>query len=207
MKQDEIENFFNMSFIDVIKILHLEKKVSINQLSKMTLISRDTFMRLCKKYNLNTLSHAEAIKLTPFNKGEKHWAFNKKRPDCSKRMKENNPSIKNSNLIKMAISKSEYLKLRPLPQEQIFLTFLEKHKIKYIFQYPINRYVIDFFIPENNICIEIESDDKWCKDKRNRSINKRLFLEKLGYKVLNLSRKKLNDTFIYDILKTNNVII
>ena len=206
MKQDDIELIFKMSFNDVINELHLKRKMSINQLSKLSKVSRDTFMRLCKKYNLKTLSHKEAINSSPLNKGKFHWAFGKKRPAISERMKLDNPSFNNSNLIKMAISKSIFLKKNPLPQEKLFMLFIDKYSVEYIFQHPINRYVIDFFIPKLNLCIEIESDDKWCKVKRNRCAVKKLFLEKLGYKVLNISRNKISESFIFNILQTNNII-
>lgn len=203
---NSIEAFFKLPFNEVIDKLHWEQKLSIKKLSSLCGISRDTFQRQAKNHNLKLRNIKEATALTA-NKGEKHWAFGIKRPDCSIRMKEKNPSFNNNNLIKAAKRKSLYFKDNLLPQEIIFSNILDKHNVIYETQYPINRYIIDFFIPAINLCIEIDSTSKWGKTRRSNAFIKDTLLNKLGFNVLRINKLKLTDIlFITNILQTNNVI-
>jgi very-short-patch-repair endonuclease len=203
--QETIEKHFNMNFIDVINILHWKNRKSIKSLSVECGISRDTFSKLAFKYNLKLRTIQEACKLTP-TKGEKHWSWGKKRPECSERMKLNNPSFNIDTLTKMAVSKSKHLLKNPLPAELLTISILEKLNVVFEFQKPINRYVIDFFIPLFNLCLEVESNDKWDTTKKKRAAIKKNNLERLGYNVFNMPRVKISDEYILNILDTFNII-
>ena len=209
---DKIELHFKMSFKDIINNLHLKNKVSIKQLSLQSKVSRAVFQEHAKRLNLPLRSIQEANKLT-LNKGINHWAFGKNKSNSlihkahSKRMREHNPMKQNSALIKMAKSNAIHFKNNPLPQELIFKNILKSFNIKHIFQYPINRYVIDFFIPKLNLCIEIDSTHKWGKTRRNKAAIKDKFLSEKGFKILRICKKLLTDkSRIINILYTNNII-
>lgn len=203
---EKVEKYFKIPFADVINILHIKEKRPMIELATMCNVSRIAMSDNAKKLGLKTMSPKEAALVKRGGKGEDHWAYGIKRPEQSIRMKKNNPSKDNKTLIKMAISKANFLKENPLLAEELCSDLLEKHNVDFIFQYPINRYVIDFFIPSANLCIEIESMDKWGKYKRQRAATKRAFLENLGYSVENVARKKLSNNLIINILNTYNII-
>ena len=204
--EEKIKDKLGNDFISAIRKLHNEENKSILKISKMCDVSRDTIYKLCKKHDIKTNTCKEAATVRDDNKGEKHWAYGKKRPDASERMKRNNPANNNQSLIKMAISKANFLKNNTLPKEQEVIDILDKLGIKYIFQHPFNRYVIDFFFPSCNLCIEVESMDKWGKTKRERAATKRAFLEKNELKVENVPRMKICEELILNILHTYNII-
>lgn len=207
-----IEKHFKMPFKQVITDLHLSKQYSINKLSKLCRVCRFSITKLAEDFGLKTRNIKEATKLTK-NKGSKHWAFGLTKNTShlykrhSIRMKNNNPVFNNDNLVKAAISLSTTFKNNPLPQETKFMQYLDLHKVKYIFQYPLNRYVMDFFIPSKNLFIEIDSTGKWGKSRRLKASKKDLFISKLGFSVLRINKNLLsNNLYIRNILKTNNVI-
>lgn len=201
-----IEQYFNMSFEDIINKLHWQEQKSIKALSDLCRVSRDTFQKQAIKRGLSLRNSKEACSLTT-NKGKNHWAYGIKRPDCSKRMKEKNPSFNNVNLINGAKTRSEYFKQNLLPQEIAFENILKELNIEYESQYPLNRFIIDFFIPKLNLCIEIDSKSKWGKERRIKAFIKDKFLKENGFSIIRINKRLLKDKLaIIDILNTNNII-
>lgn len=212
-KLKQIEQFFNMSFIDIINRLHWEKGYSIKSLSDKCCVSRDTFMRHSKRLGLKLRNIKEATKLTN-NKGKNHWACGLRKENSnwanahSERMKKNNPMALNDNCRKVALTKSKTYKRKLYPQEVLFEKYLIKYcLLRYESQKPIDRYIIDFFISSLNLCIEIDSTAKWGKERRLKADLKDHFLKSKGYKILRIDKRLLDcELIIYDILKTNNII-
>jgi len=203
-KKDLIEKHFGMNFKNVINFLHWKEQKSIKFLSDTCGVSRDTFQRLARGYNLKLRSIQEATKLTP-NKGAKHWAWNLKRPEISERMKKFNPTFNENTKNKIAISRSLYMKKNPYPQEIKVIKILDKYSVKYIFQQSFLSYVIDFFIPSKNTFIEVESKDKWDKLKKQQIMNKYKLIKDEGYDLIRIWRK-LSIIDIENILQSNNII-
>jgi very-short-patch-repair endonuclease len=157
-------------------------------------------------------SNKAAAKINPPT-GNRNWMTGRNKNNCafckekSDLMKINNPANNNKTRIKMSSSLSEYFKKNPLKQEIKFSEILDRLKVKYVFQHPINRYVIDFFIPKINLCIEIDSTSKMGKVKRQKAAIKDMLLNSLGFNVLRINKTKLDDElFIDNVLKANNVI-
>jgi very-short-patch-repair endonuclease len=207
-----IEKYFDMNFKDVILKLHWEQKKSIKKLSDLCNISRDCFQSNAKRLGLPIRNRKQATSLTN-KKGENHWAFGKNKKNSeihrrhSERMKANNPSHNSKYLFKNMQKMAFNLRKNPLPQEKLFKDMLDNLNVKYVFQFQISKYIIDFFIPDIRLCIEIDSKDKWCKEKKERANTKDKHLYDLGFKVLRIPRNTLKKTdVILNILKTNNVI-
>lgn len=211
--KDKIEKYFKMPFEMVIKELHLKQKISLNELSKRCEINRNSITSIAKKNGLKTRSVKEATRLTK-NKGENHWAYGKTKENCkafkkhSDRMKQKNPSYNLEMLTKSAVKRAETFRKNPWPQEVMFENILKEHKVEYIFQYPIKSFIIDFFIEDISLCIEIDSVWKWGKIRRSHAEKKDKILKSLGYNVLRIDKRLLKDKKnILDILKANNVIV
>lgn len=210
--RERLEQFFKIPFEEIINDLHLKQNISLNGLFKRSGVSRQAITILAKRSGLRIRSIQEATALTK-NKGSNHWAFGKTKETCihmknkSELMIKKNPSFDENVLEKAAIKKSKAYARAPFPQETVFLEILESFKVKFIFQYPIKRYIIDFFIPSQNLCVEIDSTEKWGKERRGKAAVKDKLLRGLGYKVLRIDKRLLCNTLVItDILQTNNII-
>lgn len=213
--KDKIEYFFNMSFELVIKKLHIEDKITILELSNRSGISRDSFQRLSKKYGLKIRSPKEARSIV-IEKGvcskENHWAWGLRKENSnwakmhSERMKKYNPSFDKEINKKTAITFSKTLTKRASDSEKLAYKILSDLNIDFEFQKPIDKYIIDFFLNEKQICLEIDSSSKWCDEKKRRAEKRDINLLNLGYKTIRINKKHLSLEFMHDILATNNVI-
>lgn len=208
----KIEKFFKKPFAEIITVLHWTEKLSINRLSKQCGVSRDVFMCNAKKQGLKLMSIQQANILNK-PRGADHWAWGKTKDNSdihkkhSIRMKENNPAFNNKNLIIVAAKNAVHFRNRALIQEVKFREILIGLDVDFIFQHPVNRYVIDFFIPKLNLCIEIDSVAKWGKASRRRALKKDLFLNSVGLKVLRIDKRLVKDKLrIIQILQANNII-
>lgn len=209
---EKLEQFFKMPLKQIISEIHWKEQKSLKSISDQSSVSRQTITNLCNKQGIKLRSLIESTQLTK-NRGKNHWSFGLTKEDSpimlahSERMKKKNPSLNIKTRTKTAIARAEYFKKNPWPQEEIFRDILFELSVDSIFQYPIGQFVIDFFIPNINLCIEIDSTDKWGKEKRLAAFSKDKILEKKGYKILRINKNKLDDwDFIIDILKCNNVI-
>ena len=78
--------------------------------------------------------------------------------------------------------------------------FLDSFEISYEVQHPIGRYILDFYFPEQKICIEV---DGWYHDEeeiRNRDAKRDSYLQQLGITVLRYHYKKM--WYEWDSVKT-----
>ena len=210
--KDKIEKYFGMTIEEIIFKKHLDEKISLNDLSKECGVIRQSFTNIAKKLGLEIRSVKEATRLTR-NKGENHFNFGNTKLNneyclaASNRMKTKNPTKNVENLTKAAATRSEYFKTKPWPPEIVFIKILNGYKVEYIFQHPIRQYIIDFFIPEKNICVEIDSTKHWGLDRREAAKIKDKILFDLGFKVVRICKSKLTDlNFIADTLKSQNII-
>ncbi len=209
---DKIEQFFNMPFDKIISELHWKYGLSIFELSKRSGFSRDCFQKEAKKLNLKLMNRHEAA-LRKYDH-HTHWAtgLNKENSEFGKmhslRMKNNNPSFNPKIREKMSKTLSDNFKKKLWPQEIKFKEYLDKYcKYKYETQVPIKQYIIDFFIPDLNLCIEIDSTDKWGKDRFIAATTKDRILMYLKFRVLRINKRYLsNELYIVDILNSYNII-
>lgn len=209
---EKIEKYFNMPFEKIISDLHWRDGLSILELSKRCGFSRDCFQKEAKRLGIILMNRHESA-LRKYDHHE-HWATGLTKENSafgkmhSLRMKKNNPSFNEDIRNKISKSLSKRFKDNLLPQEILFKDILERHCIlKYETQYPIKQYIIDFFIPSLNLCIEIDSTDKWGKEKKERSLIKDKLLNDNGYKILRINKRHLkNESRIIDILNSNNII-
>jgi len=209
---EKIEKFFNMSFEKIISDLHWKDGLSIFELSSRCGFSRDCFQKEAKRLNLKLMNrHESALRKYEHHK---HWAIGLTKENSrfgkmhSLRMKKNNPSFNEETRNKMSKSLANKFKENLLPQEILFKDILDRHcNLKYEIQYPIKQYIIDFFIPSLNLCIEIDSTDKWGNDRKEKAIEKDNNLKYLGFNILRINKRHLeNELYIVDILNSNNII-
>lgn len=207
------EQFFGMPFSEIINVLHLKEKISLNELSKRSGISRQSLAYSAKRLGLKIRSVQEATKLTP-NKGDKHFAYGKRKEFDSfakmhsDRMKKNNPIKNKISQEKRAKSMSRSLIKMNLPQENKFSEILNLNEVEYERQSAFGPYNLDFYLPSFNLAIEIDSTSKWGK-KRKVAAKKRdsYMLTVHGIKTLRINKDMLYDSeFIINILKTNDII-
>lgn len=211
--QKKIESFFKLPLEKIISELHHKQKESINSISKKCGVSRQTITNLCTKNGLRIRSVKEATEITK-NKGDQHWSYgltkksDKRIKKHSVRMKKNNPSRNKQTRIKMSNSIASYFRKLSLPQEIEFKKYLDQYGLKYEYQYPIEQYVIDFYLSDLKVCIEIDSIHKWGKERRFKAGIKDEFLKSLGYKIIRVPKLKVSDSvYISDLLYRNNIII
>lgn len=210
-----IESYFNMSFSDVINKLHLEEKITILELSRRCGISRDTFQKQAKKHGLKVRNPKEARQIVS-EKGicskENHWAWGLTKENSawarivSENMKRINPSNDFNIRCKMSNSLSKLYKNNPLPQEKMAANFLDKLCVKYEFQKPVDTFIIDFFLLDSNICLEVDSTDKWGRERNEMARKRDEKILALGFKTIRLNKKYLSLEFMHDVLAANDVI-
>lgn len=49
-----------------------------------------------------------------------------------------------------------FLKTPPTKREQLIINFLEKEKIKYSFRFIIDVFIVNFYLPDYNLCIDLQ---------------------------------------------------
>jgi len=125
----------------------------------------------------------------------------------SVRMRKNNPMHDPNNVERMKKSLNELYELYPEKRlnarmakhrksgkmtwiEERMSFLLDKLGIKYVFQYPILRYNVDFAIPALRIVIECDGE-YWHRDKRQDIIRQKR-IEKEGWFVLRYTGTKIN---------------
>jgi len=206
------ELYFGIPFKEIIKKKHIEEKVSLNELSKMCGITRQSLTNIAASLGLKTRTVYEANNLTK-NKGDNHFLFGKTKENSeqckrsSDRMTKNNPMGDPEVRARASVSLARHFRKNPLKQEAAFSRMLKSIGIDFVFQYPIDAHIIDFFIPEKNLCIEIDSCDKWDIKKRRRSELKDIELNNKGFTVVRINRHKVSKKdIILDILKSHNVV-
>ena len=212
--EKQVLDFFKIPLEQVIKEMHFKKEISLNELSKMSGISRQSIKNCCDRLGIQTRSIKEATALTK-NKGPNHFMWGKTKESCvlalasSNRMKKRNP-IKNKNVaIKRANSISKTFSDNLLKQEIKFKNILDENGIKYEIQKPIDKYNLDFFIPDKNLGIEIDSTAKWGKQRKEKAkVRDDNLMKYFCIKTLRIDKRLLDKkSTIIDILKTNNIII
>ena len=57
--------------------------------------------------------------------------------------------------------KNTFMK-NPTKPEKWFMKFLEKNKLRYVFQYDVGNYLYDFWVPEINSLVEVDGDFHHC---------------------------------------------
>ena len=208
---EKIEKHFGMTFVDVIKKLHLRDKRSLLSLSQESGVGRDAFQKQCEKIGLKLRGVAEARSLSA-QRGEEHWAWGLTKETHpmyrrhSQRMLTKNPSKDKKTREKMSIRMAEHFKKNPWPQEIEFEKYLKKTGLEFIRQHPIKSFVIDFFIPELMLALEVDSKMKWGKERQEHANRRDRALARIGIKTLRFDKRKLSMLYILDILKANNVI-
>jgi very-short-patch-repair endonuclease len=134
----------------------------------------------------------------PKLRGRRSWSYGlKKETDerikkiSTSKLGDKNPIKKEENRVKASKGIIKYLKDMKLPQETIVCDLLDKNGIKYKYQFQIGRYVCDFAFPERNLIIEIDSLDKWGKEKREGSRIRDEYLNDRGWEVVHVGRKQV----------------
>lgn len=210
-----IEKYFKMSFVDVINKLHIEKEMTILELSNLCGISRDTFQRQVKKHGLKIRNPKEARAILIRDgvcSRENHWAWGLRKETSawarmhSTRMKRNNPSFDKNIRIHLAKKYSEIFINNPRPQEVLASQFLNELNIEYEFQKPIDVFIVDFFLIKSQVCLEIDSTRKWGKEQYERANKRDKIIENLGYKTVRINKAHLSLEFMHDVLSANNII-
>lgn len=197
---------------NVISKFHWEQGTSLNKLATMCGVSRQSITNICRRLGLRTRTIKEATKLTT-NKGEKHYMSGKTKENCklalssSLRMKENNPTTSIESRTKAAKTRSKYFKKNLWPQERLTMNLLRSLNIPFISQHPIGPYIIDFFIPSKNLCLEIDSTSNWGAKRKRSAALKDSWLSKNGFKIIRIDKRLINKDLLKNVLDTYNVIL
>lgn len=200
-----------LAFKEAIHKLHFEEKRSILWLSKLAETSRDFIYKEAARNGLMLATSSESgrnkklyFKHPNLGKTKDNSAWARR---TSERMVTNNPT-KNENIrIRMSKTMSEHFKRNLYPQELKFKNLLESLSVEFEIQKPIGTYIVDFFIPSIDLCIEIDSTSKWGIEQRERARIKDEYLRSVNKNILRINKNKLSDNeFIINLLKTNNVI-
>lgn len=170
--RERIENHFGMSFDQLIQKLHWGENRSIHSLAKECGLSHTPFIRLAKLTNLRLRTHKEASSLN---------------------MRINNAVTFFGAAEKRAIKIKNTFVNNLLPQELVFKEILLKAGKVFEMQKPIGAYNVDFFVPDKNMCIEIDSSYKWGLDRKKAAFEKDKYLIEKGYRVIRLNKAWLND--------------
>lgn len=109
-------------------------------------------------------------------------------PVASKRMKRKNPIRMTGVAERRAISVSNTYRANPTEIEKAFIKWFDSigaiNGKDFEFQKPIGKYVIDFFFPKLNICLEI--DGRGHRSRGNADVVRDAFLNSLGLSVLRI---------------------
>ena len=82
---------------------------------------------------------------------------------------------------------------KPSSLEKIMMKKLDELQIKYIPEYPLgNRLTADFFLPDNKIIIECDSE-YWHKDIKQRDERKNRLVKDLGLKMVRLKEEEIEN--------------
>jgi very-short-patch-repair endonuclease len=208
----QIEAHFKKPLARIISENHWRDKTPILSLAKNAGVVRQSLMHLCKVEGLKLRDHKESISIRDTRR-EKHWAWGRTKKDCrayalaSRRLKNKNPMHDEKLAAKIAESKAVTYRRKLWPQEERFLEIISKKKIGFEMQKPIGRYIIDFFIPDLQLCIEIDSTSKWGGTRWKNSKIKDAWLRSQNFKILRIDKRRLTDlAFIDDILAANNIV-
>ena len=79
--------------------------------------------------------------------------------------------------------------------EKIVWMYLRKRKMKerFLRQYSVDNYIIDFYCPKLKIAIEIDGDVHEQEEQKKHDIIRQEYLERLGIKFLRLKNDELFD--------------
>jgi len=175
-----IESHFGMGFEDVIRRLHIEKNRSIASIAREAGVSHTPIVTLAKRLNIKLRNRKDASICNMIN---------------------NNPAKIPEIREKMSRSMSVHFAKNLLPQEKAFKLFAELFITDITPQYPIGPYVIDFFVPDKNLCIEVDTTRKWGHHKRFKAKEKDEYLISKKYKILRVDKTwALEFLRIYDVL-------
>jgi very-short-patch-repair endonuclease len=96
----------------------------------------------------------------------------------------NNPMWRFPVRVKRAKTVSKFYRNHPTPEEQILFDSLKKKGLKFIFQYPLGSYILDFAFLKQKLDIEIDNPHHWGKQKRNLAEKRDQWLKQRGWNVL-----------------------
>lgn len=77
--------------------------------------------------------------------------------------------------------------------------------LKFRRQYPINKYIVDFFCYEKKLIIELDGPMHDEIDKKVYDDNRQRVLEYLGYKVIRFKNSEIVDKLTYVLEKIQNI--
>lgn len=212
--KNRIEHKFKIPAAELIKRMHILEGLSVLKISQTLGVSRDFIYTHAKRAGLKLRSHRDAALKKEGGKGEAHWAYGLRKENSkwakmhSVRMKKKNP-MKDPDVIKqITITRAKTYRDKLWPQEQEFKNILDAYKVSYLSQHPIGPYTIDFFIPDNKLCIEIDTTNKWGKERREHATKKDLFLYRQSYDVLRINKAWLKDeVLILTMLRAKKVLV
>mgnify|MGYP001561183431 CR=1 FL=1 len=210
--KEKMESFYKMPIEKIILEIHWNGENSLESIAKKARVTRQAIKNYCDKSNIKVRSQKEALKIS-YTKGVNHWSYGMRKETSkihaahSERMTLNNPIKNTETQNKRAITIAKTFLEKMYPQELRFRDILNKLNIEYEMQKPIGPYNIDFYIPAENLCIEIDSTNKWGVARRKAATVKDLFLSGLNYKILRINKEKLKDElFTFDVLNRYNIV-
>lgn len=120
------------------------------------------------------------------------------RKKISDNMKKNNPMQVERYREKASESLVKLFRASMLEQERVVFEYLEGTEHRFIHQYRIGRYITDFYFPEKNLIVEIDTFEHWGGDRYAKMAVRDKFLNEKGYKVVHIDKR--------DALKSPEII-
>jgi very-short-patch-repair endonuclease len=122
------------------------------------------------------------------------WVNSEKRQEIARKISlskrgDQNPMTKETHREKASKSLVSEFRKRALPQEEVVCKHLDDRGVNYVYQYHVGRYVCDFAFLDKDLIIEIDTMDKWGKERRERSEIRDAYLNERGWKVIHLNKR------------------
>ena len=87
------------------------------------------------------------------------------------------------------------LKQKHTRHEEFFRKAMKTEKFKFFFQRVIGQYIVDFFIPDKNLIVEIDGLQHKVKKIQDADDFRDAFLEGAGFKILRITHKEIENDF------------
>lgn len=160
-----------------------EARLKISKLQKGKKLTKEHIQKRTESRKGYRHSNSTRQKIGSANKGTKH--SQKFREDCARRMLGKKLSVQTKQKIIKGIA--DYFKGNLSSIEIAMQEVLDNLNTNYISQHPIGWYIVDFYLPEQNLIVECDGD-YWHNRSgvQERDAKRDSYLRRKGYKVVRI---------------------
>ena len=183
---------------ELVKTRHWDGGESIRAIERSLNVGKTVLSQACKRYGITVRERREQIRdmvgrpgyVAP-QSGDKHWAWGKKRPDASARMKRRNPIHMAGVAAACAVSKSTTYRERQTKHELFVASLFTRCGAVFVPQHPVGAFILDFAFIADQVCVELDS--KWHENPATRRKDNRrdTYLVSIGWTVIRVQQEHL----------------